>query len=73
MQPLVDLIHNVGPKEAVPCKSLIILTLEEVNMVRPCHHHLTWGPIWSDVISCQPKKVSCNVPDILGCCDYVEP
>ena len=35
---LVDTIHNVRPKETVSCEGLVIFTLKEINVTRPCYH-----------------------------------
>ena len=40
LHPLVDLIQDFGPKEAVPNEILIVFSLKEVNMESPCCHCL---------------------------------
>ena len=72
LHPTVDPIHDVGPREAVYHKSLFILSLKAVNMARPCCHRLAYGPNWAKLITLQPHKFSCAVPELLGYFDHVD-
>ena len=63
---LVYPLHNVRPKEMVSCEGLVLLTLEAINMTRPCRHHSQQGAFRSEVIPGQPHIFSGAVAGILS-------
>ena len=67
----VDPIHNVRPKETVSCEFFVVLTLEAINVTRPCRHLYQEGIFLSKVIPNQSHKVSGAVADLLGCGNHV--
>ena len=59
-------VHGIRPKETVSCKGLVILTLEAINVTRPCRDRSVEGTFRSKVIPGQPHEVLGAVSEILG-------
>ena len=65
-------VHNVRPKEAVSCEGLVILTLEAINVMRPCCYCSGEGTFRSEVIPGHTHEVLGAVVDFMGLGDHVD-
>ena len=69
----MDSIHYICSKERIPCEGLVILTLEAVNVTRPQRHQETDRMPLSQVVPRDLHKIACQVSQLLGGREYVEP
>ena len=69
---IVDYIQYVCTKYMVSCQFLVILTLKEINMTRPCYHRSVEGPFRSEVVPYQLHKYFCDVAELLGCGNHLD-
>ena len=65
-------MYPVRHKETVSCEGLFVLTLEAINVTRPCHHHSRGGTFLYKVIPDHPHRVSGSVAGLLVCGDHVD-
>ena len=69
---IVDYIHYVCTKYMVSCQFLVILTLKEINVARPCLHHLEDGFFHPEVFPVQLHNFLCSTAELLGSGDHMD-
>ena len=69
----MDEIHEICPKEIIPCKGLVILPLEAVNVTRPQLHRKTDWTFLSQVVPRELLKRFRRVTQILSGSEDVDP
>ena len=68
----MDFIYDIRSEKAFSFKGLVIFTLKDINVMRPCRHSLEDGSFYHEVVPNHMYKFLWAVAELLGRGDHMD-